>query len=123
MDGWQQLIFLLEGVPLTLSISIFSFLIGIAVGLPLAFIRVYEKEIGFVVDAYEKIWRGIPEIVLLLLIYFGLGPYFPWAVPGILSVPTTEDIHLNAASYIILILTSILGYIGTLAWCLFADQK
>ena len=78
MDGWQQLIFLLEGVPLTLSISIFSFLIGIAVGLPLAFIRVYEKEIGFVVDAYEKIWRGIPEIVLLLLIYFGLGPYFPF---------------------------------------------
>jgi polar amino acid transport system permease protein len=77
LDGWQQLIFLVGGVPLTLSISIFSFLIGIVIGLPLAFIRVYEKEIGFVVDAYEKIWRGIPEIVLLLLIYFGLGPYFP----------------------------------------------
>ena len=68
----------MEGVPLTLSISIISFLIGIAIGLPLAFIRVYEKEIGFVVDAYEKIWRGIPEIVLMLLIYFGLGPYFPF---------------------------------------------
>jgi polar amino acid transport system permease protein len=78
LDGWQQLSFLLGGVPLTLSISIFSFLIGIAIGLPLAFIRVYEKEAGFVVDAYEKIWRGIPEIVLLLLIYFGLGPYFPF---------------------------------------------
>ena len=77
MDVWQQLIFLLEGVPLTLSISIISFLIGIAIGLPLAFIRVYEKEISFVVDAYEKIWRGIPEIVLMLLLYFGLGPFFP----------------------------------------------
>ena len=77
LDVWQQLIFLLEGVPLTLSISIISFLVGIAVGLPLAFIRVYEKEIGFVVDAYEKIWRGIPEIVLMLLIFFGLGPFFP----------------------------------------------
>jgi polar amino acid transport system permease protein len=77
LDGWQQFIFLLEGVPLTLSISIISFLIGIAVGLPLAFLRVYEKEISFVVDAYEKIWRGIPEIVLMLLLYFGLGPYFP----------------------------------------------
>lgn len=77
MDVWQQLIFLLEGVPLTLSISIISFLIGIVVGLPLAFIRVYEKEISFAVDAYEKIWRGIPEIVLMLLLYFGLGPYFP----------------------------------------------
>jgi polar amino acid transport system permease protein len=77
LDVWQQLLFLLEGVPLTLSISIFSFLIGIVIGLPLAFIRVYEKDISFVVDAYEKIWRGIPEIVLMLLIYFGLGPYFP----------------------------------------------
>ncbi len=64
-------------MPLTLSISIISFLIGIAVGLPLAFLRVYEKEISFVVDAYEKIWRGIPEIVLMLLLYFGLGPFFP----------------------------------------------
>lgn len=77
MDVWQQLIFLLGGVPTTLSISIISFLIGIAVGLPLAFIRVYEKEISFIVDAYEKVWRGIPEIVLMLLFFFGLGPFFP----------------------------------------------
>ena len=77
MFSWDQLIFLLEGVPLTLSISIFSFLIGIAIGLPLAFTRVYEKEISFVVDAYEKIFRGIPEIVLMLLFFFGLGTYFP----------------------------------------------
>jgi polar amino acid transport system permease protein len=68
----------MEGVPVTLSVSIISFLIGIAIGLPLAFIRVYEKEISFVVDAYEKIFRGIPEIVLLLLFFFGLGPYFPF---------------------------------------------
>lgn len=64
-------------MPVTLSISLVSFLIGIVVGLPLAFIRVYEKEIGFVVDAYEKVFRGIPEIVLLLLFYFGLRPFFP----------------------------------------------
>ena len=78
MDAWQQLFILLEGVPVTLSISIISFLIGIAVGLPLAFMRVYEKEISFVVDAYEKIFRGIPEIVLLLVFFFGLGPIFPF---------------------------------------------
>jgi len=64
-------------VPLTLSISLVSFLVGIAVGLPLAFIRVYEKDIGFVVDAYEKIFRGVPEIVLLIIFYFGLRPFFP----------------------------------------------
>lgn len=78
MDVWQQFIILLEGVPLTLSISLISFLVGIAVGLPLAFIRVYEKEIGFVVDAYEKIFRGVPEIVLLIIFFFGLRPFFPF---------------------------------------------
>jgi polar amino acid transport system permease protein len=77
VDVWQQLIFLLEGVPLTLSISIISFLVGVAIGLPLAFLRVYEKEISFVVDAYEKIFRGVPEIVLMLMFYFGLSPFFP----------------------------------------------
>jgi polar amino acid transport system permease protein len=76
LDVWQQFIILLEGVPLTLSVSIVSFFIGIVVGLPLSFIRVYEKEVGFVVEAYEKIFRGVPEIVLLLLFYFGIGPYF-----------------------------------------------
>jgi len=74
----QQLIFILEGVPLTLSISIISFLIGIAIGLPLAFIRAYEKDISFVVDWYEKIFRGVPEIVLLLTFFFGLGAFFPF---------------------------------------------
>ncbi len=65
------------GVPLTLSISIISFLIGIAIGIPLAFTRVYEHEISFAVDAYEKVFRGFPEIVFMLLLFFGLGPYFP----------------------------------------------
>jgi len=78
LDVGQQLIILLEGVPLTLSISIISFLVGIAIGFPLAFIRVYEKDVGFVVDAYEKIFRGVPEIVLMLMFYFGLGPFFPF---------------------------------------------
>jgi len=78
LDVGQQLIFLMEGVPLTLSISILSFLVGIAIGLPLAFTKIYEKEVSFVIGAYEKIWRGIPEVVLMLLIYFGLGPFFPF---------------------------------------------
>jgi len=77
LDVWQQFIFLLEGVPLTLSISVVSFLVGIVVGLPLAFVRVYEKEISFLVDAYEKIFRGVPEIVLLIIFYFGLRSFFP----------------------------------------------
>ena len=77
LDIWQTLIYLLEGLPLTFSISIIAFAAGLAIGLPLAFIRVYEKDASFVVDAYEKVFRGVPELVLMLLFCFGLGYYFP----------------------------------------------
>jgi len=93
-------------VPITLSISIISFLVGIAVGLPLAFIRVYEKETSFLVDAYEKIFRGVPEIVLMLFFFFGLGPFFPfpfnsaffvaWFVLGLRSGANQSQIYRGA---------------------------
>jgi polar amino acid transport system permease protein len=88
LDVWQQLIFLLEGVSLTLSISIISFLVGIAIGFPLAFIRVYEKETSFLVDVYEKIFRGVPEIVLMILFFFGLGQYSPFLFGNAFFVAT-----------------------------------
>jgi ABC-2 type transport system permease protein len=68
-------------------------------------------------------------IVILTLIVanftglVGLGPYFPWAIPGIYSAPAgTEGMQLSTASFIILLFTSIVGLIGTLAWWRFADQ-
>jgi len=67
---------MLGGVATTLTISIFSLLVGLVVGLPLAFLRSYEKGLRFFIDAFEKIFRGIPEIVLLLLFFFGVGAYF-----------------------------------------------
>lgn len=54
----------------------------------------------------------------------GLGPYFPWAIPGLFSVPAgTEGMQLTITSYLILISTSGLGFFGTIFWWLFADQK
>ncbi len=54
----------------------------------------------------------------------GLRLYFPWAIPGLLSVPAgTEGMQLTVASYIILLFTSFLGLGGTLAWWRYADQK
>jgi len=69
---------MLTGLSTTLFISIFSFLIGIALGLPLAFIRSYgSKPYQILVDVFEKFFRGIPELVLMLLFYFGIGLYVP----------------------------------------------
>ena len=65
---------MLRGLSTTLFISIFSLLLGLAIGLLLAFIRVYgSKPFQVLVDGYEKVFRGIPELVLMFLFFFGIG--------------------------------------------------
>ncbi len=64
-------------------------------------------------------------IILTLIIsqfsgLVGLGPYFPWSIPGLYSVDPSQ---IGMVSYIILSMTSLLGLIGTLSWWRFADQK
>jgi len=74
VDPVDKLIFILGGLPTTLAISILSFLLGFIIGLPLAFIRAYtSKPFQLLVDGYEKVLRGIPEIVIMLFLYFGVG--------------------------------------------------
>jgi polar amino acid transport system permease protein len=78
LDILQLLLLMLGGVATTLAISIFSLILGLTIGLPLSFIRAYEKELRYFVEGFEKIFRGIPEIVLMLLFFFGVGAYFPF---------------------------------------------
>ena len=74
MEPYKQLAIILQGLPLTLAISILSFLLGLAIGLPLAFIRAYMgKPYQTIVDLYEKVFRGVPELVLIFFFYFGVG--------------------------------------------------
>jgi ABC-2 type transport system permease protein len=53
----------------------------------------------------------------------GLGPYFPWAIPGLFSAGgNTQGLKLNEASYIILASTFIIGYWATLRHWQYADH-
>jgi ABC-2 type transport system permease protein len=66
-------------------------------------------------------------IITLVLAQFvamaGLGSWFPWAIPGVFTVPVgTPGMQLSAASYLILVLTGITGFFATVAWWRFADQ-
>ena len=86
---------------------------------PVAFFASYSRgymlPIGFVI---------LTMIVANFTGLVGLGPYFPWAIPGLYCVPNgTDGMQLSVASYIILFITSIAGLAGTLAWWRFADQK
>jgi ABC-type transport system involved in multi-copper enzyme maturation permease subunit len=112
--GWTGNIFL----QFTIKFSVVS-LLSILLCTPVAFFACYSRgyllPIGFII--LTMIMGNFTGLV-------GLGPYFPWSIPGIYSAPPgPDDIHLNIASYIILILTSGVGLLGTLAWWRYADQK
>ena len=86
---------------------------------PVAFFASFSK--GFLLPI------GIIILTMIMANFsglVGLGPYFPWSIPGLLSVPVVAGgADLRMASYIILFLTSIIGFAGTLAWWRYADQK
>jgi len=64
---------LLDGLIVTLLLTAFGILLGTTLGIVLATGRSYAKRpIAYSILIYEKVLRGIPLLVLLFLIYFGL---------------------------------------------------
>ncbi|MEC2343088.1 ABC transporter permease [Paenibacillus barengoltzii] len=53
------------------------------------------------------------------VVQLGLGPYFPWTIPVLL----TKGVDIGFISYSILVLTAIAGFAGTVAWWRFAEHK
>ena len=86
---------------------------------PVAFFASYSR--GYIIPL------GFVILTLLLANFIGmvgLGPYFPWAIPGLYGTPgATEDLQLHLSSYIILTGTCLVGLFGTVAFWRFADQK
>ena len=86
---------------------------------PVAFLASYSRgyifPIGFVI--LTMILANFSGLV-------GLGPYFPWAVPGLYGMASgSENMQLNVVSYIILFGTCLAGLFGTIALWRYADQK
>ena len=70
----SDIFFILQGVPTTLFISLTSFIIGFLIGVPLSIIREFTpRYISIIAEVYEKIFRGIPVLVFMLFLYFGIG--------------------------------------------------
>lgn len=76
--------FVLSGLPYTLGISLLSFLTGLVFGLLLALLgRSGQPLLHYLVRAYISIMRGVPMIVVLFVLYFGL-PYYGLELPALL---------------------------------------
>lgn len=114
LSGWSNGI-VLHYMKIFSITSLLTILLSTPVAFFASFGRGFLLPMGFV-------------ILTLLMANFtglvGLGPYFPWAIPGIFStLEGSGGMHLFPVSYIILISTCLIGLIGTLTWWLFADHK
>ena len=64
---------LLKGVWIAVLITILSMLLGMVLGIAVAFLRIYgSKPMRKAVSVYEWIFRGLPQLVMLFIVYFGL---------------------------------------------------
>ena len=86
---------------------------------PVAFLASYSR--GFLLP--------LGFVILTLIVanftgLVGLGPFFPWAIPGLYATSSGSSImSLQVVSYIILLTTCLVGLGGTLAIWRYADQK
>lgn len=70
----ELLINLLKGVPYTLGVTIGAFVIGVIGGVPLVLMRRSSSRLlRWPARIYIDVMRGIPPVVWLFIIFFGLG--------------------------------------------------
>jgi His/Glu/Gln/Arg/opine family amino acid ABC transporter permease subunit len=91
--------YLLEGAVVTLELSILSMAIGILLGLVIALGRLSGRWwLEWPLRAYVEIWRDVPLIVQLLVIYFTLptiGIVLPGFWAGILGLSLNMGAYLS----------------------------
>jgi ABC-type transport system involved in multi-copper enzyme maturation permease subunit len=113
LPGWSEVLYVqFSGRYLATS------LLTLLLSSPVAFLSGYSRGIvaplGFVI--FTMIAAQFAGLI-------GLGPFFPWAIPGLFSVAVNEPgFQLQPASYVILALTFVLGWWATLHWWNHADH-
>ncbi|MDR2892258.1 MAG: amino acid ABC transporter permease [Deltaproteobacteria bacterium] len=74
---WNMLQFVSDGVIVTFQVTIFSILLAIPIGMVTGLGRLSQvRAINLVASTYVEVIRGIPLLVQLFFIYYGLGRFF-----------------------------------------------
>jgi len=83
---FSHFVFIVEGLPITLSLTAYGLGLGFLIGLPLAILRVYGGRGGrLFVSTYERVMRSVPPLVFIFLFYFGI-PMTLLEIPGFFAV-------------------------------------
>ena len=116
LDGWNRELFSEYSLNFTVST-----LLTLLLCTPIAFITCVSR--GYLLPV------GIVILLVIITQFLFLGmagitPYFPWSIPALYSgVSGPGNPSLKLISYLILMVTSLLGLICTAAWWRFADHK
>lgn len=91
--------YFLTGTLLTIGLSLVSIVIGTILGMAFALGRISKyKIVSWASACYIEFFRGTPLLVQLLIIYFGVVPFFMNKSDGV--VAAIVALSLNAAAYI-----------------------
>ena len=86
-----------SGAITTLYVTFVSVGLGVAIGVPLALVRLYgPRTLGLLANVYIEVFRGTPLLVQLFVIYYGLPSY------GILFDPLSAafiTLGMNSGAY------------------------
>jgi polar amino acid transport system permease protein len=76
-DGWAPL--LLKGALITVLLSVTSAPLGFGAGLVLALLKLSRNRVLVLLcNAYTNFFRGIPDLLALFIVYFGLQSLLNW---------------------------------------------
>jgi polar amino acid transport system permease protein len=85
-----------QGTLITISMSVMTLLIGIPLGFVIAFLRTYEiRLLNFLIIVYVDIFRSIPGLVLVFIVYFSL-PYFGLSISSYWTTVLSLAVVLSA---------------------------
>jgi len=88
---------LLRGLGVNIQILLGLITLGFVVGILIALLEVYApRPLAFVGSAYAWFFRGVPEIVLLFLFYFGLSRTFNIPVSPFLAAVLALGLRSSA---------------------------
>ncbi|WP_047984717.1 amino acid ABC transporter permease [Ornithinibacillus californiensis] len=112
--AWESLPFLLEGVPMTISLAIIGMLIGLILGFFISLARGSNRFIlRWPARLYISFMRSTPIIVFLFLIYFGL-PIIGIKLTAFIAASIAFG--LNSAGYIAEIYRAALSSVDKGQW-------
>jgi octopine/nopaline transport system permease protein len=92
-DGWGDE--MLRGALMTMAVAVCSYLLGIVIGVFLASLKLSRLAVlRYVADFYTTVVRGIPELLVIYLVFFGGGTLLRHVASGLFGYEGYIDLPL-----------------------------